>query len=225
MKRIIAALLLVTIMFAGLAKAQASTPAYLTLPFSDDFSDASFTSANWTETDIGAWVVSNGEYTCSAPTGGTFVGSNDWRDYTLSFDVKGTDIMDKIIDFHSVDDANHYGINFLSHPDNRLLLVKSLQGYSPTVVSQAYVTNYNGDWYHVKIELVGARIRIYVDNVLRIDYTDRFHPTLYGKVLLSCGYDRILNHKIYFDNVVITTQYAVYLPAVMKPGVTSEPSP
>jgi hypothetical protein len=102
---------------------------------------------------------------------------------------------------------------------NDLVLVKSLPGQNPQILADVHKSNFNGNWYSVKIVVLDAHIQVYVNDSLTIDYQDNSSPILFGKV----GVSGMLQPQstISFDNVHVTSftdtpPYSVYLPAVAK---------
>jgi hypothetical protein len=210
---VVALLLVVAVLAAQVTQAQELAPAYLALPFSDDFEDEAFTLANWTPQGC-PWTVANGIYNCAGASGQSLVGESDWGNYTFTAEMSGTNIIDKIMVFRYIDQTHHYGINLRSSPFNDLVLVKSLPGENPQILRDVPAPNTNGNWYSLRIAASGGHIQVFVDDTLTIDYQDEAAPILFGKVGVAGQLPA--NAMLSFDNVEVTgLPYPVYVPIIM----------
>ena len=123
-----------------------------------------------------------------------FSGGQRWSDYSFKSRVK-------LIDYnvhlnYRVSDNGRYFIGF--HHDGLYLQKETPWGTFYELASESGLHNYN-TWYTVEIKGVGSNIKIYVDDVLKIDYTD-FNPLYYG----SIAFETLENSHVYFDDIEVT---------------------
>ena len=76
-------------------------------------------------------------------------------------------------------------------------------------------------WYTVKIVCVGNNIRVYVDDILKIDYTDNDNPHLYGHI----GFETLDNSHAHVDDVKVVSAGVALTPVASTPSVTPIPTP
>jgi len=88
----------------------------------------------------------------------------------------------------------------ISPSRGRLILGKHTHDWHP--LHDVPLTVEPSQWIHLRVETVGARLRIFVDDAEQplIDYTDRDHPLLSGHLAI-----RTWNCDASFRNVIITT--------------------
>jgi hypothetical protein len=168
--------------------------------FADDFRNRNFTETHWTE-EGGEWDIINGRYTLSY-NGISLAGANSWSNYTYVVDVLGINVIDKIIYFRYLAPDNSYGVDFRSHPYNDIVLTKNIPGQGYVILTSAPRQNYNDAYYSLKFILKGARIQIFVNDILVIDYTDTNNPILKGRIGLSGMLS--VGSKVLFDHVEVT---------------------
>ncbi|MFQ5712086.1 MAG: family 16 glycoside hydrolase, partial [Candidatus Geothermarchaeales archaeon] len=92
---------------------------------------------------------------------------------------------------------------------NHLRLEKEMPGGWITLTHTAVSLSPNV-WYTVKVVGFESNVKVYVDNVLKIDYTDDVDPSLTGRIVLGTG----PGSHVHFDDVeVYATQrcYAIHL--------------
>lgn len=168
--------------------------------FFDDFEDRTYTSLQWAP-EGGAWEIIDGAYICTAG-GKSIAGDIGWEDYTFSIDIKGVEIVDKIIVFRFNDKSKMYGVNLRSNPFNDIVLVK-VPPLSGEVLQSARIMNYNDVWYSIKVSVVGNVIKIFVNNKLVINYTDNSSPILNGRIGVGAMVQDKPNSSVYFDNATV----------------------
>jgi len=176
---------------------------YTNLLFSDMF-----------ETDLSQWQHISGTWAifpesltnnvCSI-SGGSYVGgvvltagSETWTNYALEFDVKKVSGSYFNVVFRYADAGNHY----LLEPSSdgiHIALFKKVGGggYQELTSPRPLQDTTPGTWYHYKIVLQGASIKIYADNVLVIDVVD--NSIAAGKI----GIAAYSGSTAYFDNVLV----------------------
>ena len=170
-----------------------------TVLFSDDFNDGN--ADGWITDGLGTWYVENGEYVVDMGSGvnlkgEALAGDLNWTDYIYEVDVKADQGVDKGIIFHCTETCS-YGVDIVSAPYN----VVHLGNNGVNLVTVAF-PNSSGVWYHVKIELVGANIKVYVDDQLLIDYTG---VITHGRIGVAGWTGAVGLDIVRFDNLMITS--------------------
>jgi hypothetical protein len=128
--------------------------------------------------------------------------SEDWTDYILRTRIefiKGT--------IH---------VNFRATPslDHRYLLSISQTGFhlskSPEhhVIARGSLSIRRGVWSYLRVEIIGGNIKVYINGVLKVDYTD-------SEPLESSGInfetlDEPDESEVHIDDVLVTTPKAKY---------------
>lgn len=154
----------------------------------------------------GTWKITadDANNVCSI-SGGSYVGgvvaiagSEYWNDYSLEFDVKKVIGNYFNVVFRYTDGGNH----FLLEPSSdsiHIALFKKVDGsgYEELTSPRPLQDTLLGTWYHYKIVVQGASIKVYVNETLKIDVTDFDLPE--GKIGIG-GYAGSI---AYFDNVTI----------------------
>jgi len=170
-------------------------PSPLTTIFSDDFSgDLS----KWT-VDWGTWVIEAGELSQN-DTGAIhhhlLAGSVSWDNYTVKAKLMKKDAANQYatLGFRRQDLNNLYEVQL--DPNNMLRLAKKIGENYYSLAEVPFETTIDV-WYNVEVEAVGNRIKIKVDNELKIDYTDS-SPILAGRIFL-CS----ISGHTHFDDVTV----------------------
>ncbi len=90
--------------------------------------------------------------------------------------------IDKVFFFRASEEAG-YGMNLLR--DDTILLSKSIKGKPDKVLSSRslMISSENG-WYRMRIELLGATIKVYINDILHINAVDADNPILNGRIML-----------------------------------------
>jgi hypothetical protein len=183
------------------------------LTLSDTF-DTAFGPA-WNYTD-GAWSIASGEAEING-TGKRTAGDTGWADYTVLVDVTYRRGFDAGLIFR------------VSHPalgdagNSAEAGTDFLQGYFVGLVSNGVLLGkHNYNWtqlvrttgesfridkkYTLKVAVKGANIKAYVNDTLKVDYTDP-QPFICGKA----GF-RVHDCYAGFDNFSLTTNHSPYVP-------------
>ncbi|MFQ6074635.1 MAG: family 16 glycoside hydrolase [Candidatus Bathyarchaeia archaeon] len=72
-------------------------------------------------------------------------------------------------------------------------------------------------WYDVKILCIGNNIKVYLDDVLKIDYTDEDDPFLSGCIGFEpFFYDENKPSHVFFDDVKVSTTHRLYVAHLIK---------
>lgn len=117
-------------------------------------------------------------------------GSFDWTDYTLEFKFNASEI---------------FWVNFRATTDLSERYMLAISEYSvwihkgPSIIVDSNWKSQLRGWNDLKIEVYGANIKVYVNGVLEIDYTDT-EPLRRGGI----GFEFMEYSRIYLDNVLIT---------------------
>ncbi len=176
---------------------------------SDNFNDGN--DDGWTRFE-GTWAVEGGEYSSSGsgPAKST-IGDARWADYTVEADIKMID--------SGGDGGLIFRVSNPSHGTERgqnnydafqgyyayltsggVSLGKMNYSWTPLAASsQTYATN---TWYHMKVVVNGANMKVYVGDMAnpKIDYTDNsLTPFTHGKVGV-----RTANKHTHFDNLSVS---------------------
>lgn len=176
--------------------------------FQDDFNNGNTT--NWNVIS-GNWSVVNQEYVCQMQGLNlrctSEAGEEIWADYVVEVSVKIVDGIDAGIDVRRSSLGDFYSINLRRSgipgtPDIRLW--KSSDGSQPTLLLDVPFTLVANTWYSVKIVLAGARIQVFIDGTMALDYIDTSSPILNGKIALAGWSGNVGVSKVHFDNVLVT---------------------
>ncbi|MDP3786784.1 MAG: RHS repeat-associated core domain-containing protein, partial [Candidatus Omnitrophota bacterium] len=149
---------------------------------------------DWSEIS-GTWKIENKEY--SGTQGLSLSQISSWDDFTFDVDMKtitaGPNPWDvAFLTFRYTNSQNHY--YFLIKTDGTLELSKWKNGIQYWLVGKPSVYS-PLNWNHVKVDTQAGNIKIYVNSILEIDYTD-LDPLLQGKIGLAPYYCHA-----HFDNV------------------------
>lgn len=157
------------------------------LLFYDDFSDGD---TNGWEEHLGlggSWTVANGEYLGSVSYNSwgsstyALAGETSWTNYSLDIKVRGISGVDKKIKFRHKNNEEYYELNLRSGYND--LAVQKISPYGWLIFKS--VENFNEVDYHIKVDLNGSNIKIYINDQLKFDYTDKIQPILNGKIGLE----------------------------------------
>lgn len=118
--------------------------------------------------------------------------SLEWKDYVCYWRIRGLEIASGDewgVQFYWQDKDNHYSLQF-NATDNNMVLVKQVAAADSTLVTYSFATDletllirtYYGVRVHVETVPTGTRIRVYIDNLERIDHIDTTSPFTRGSV-------------------------------------------
>jgi hypothetical protein len=125
----------------------------------------------WTPT-AGTWSIASGAYTgTSAGTATSRSSMNGFENFVLQARVRVAGSGWAGILFRSVD-ATHYDYLAISSAADEIELRKMNGTTSTRLAGGAEVVGDAGDWHLYRIETAGARLRVFVDDVLMYDFTD-----------------------------------------------------
>ena len=136
-------------------------------------------------------------------------GDFTWTNYTFNVKVKSITPQWGIhINFRMGKLGLRY---FLQIWSEQLRLVKEHQGEFTEIKTANMAINPN-KWYSLKIVCIGNRIQVYVDEALKLDYTDDEDPILSGRI----GLESCENSNVRFDDVKVSTTYHLYIAHLIK---------
>ena len=170
--------------------------------FADDFSDASFKA--WRcDSARSTWNVHDGVLRAELPDAKQahsflFAGDSSWTDYAVDLDVCGMRGVDKGVAVR-VRGKKGLGIDLrgASYQDV-LLYVNELP------VGSGKASNTNGTWSHMRVEIRGQSVRVFVGKDVVVDRKLRFHAPAHGGIALAAYAGGVGQCTVYYDNVVVT---------------------
>lgn len=167
-------------------------------PFQDGFDDGN--ADEWHLQDGWSVIQENGNYVLQG-TGHKWAdaGSEGWMDYTFKTRLK------------LIQDGVHINVRkgadgryFLAFRQNGLSLRKQFNQWSEFAhlidKGEQYSLN---QWYELKVEVKGGSIKIYIDNTLKIDYTDP-NPLVSGAI----AFETLDDSQVYVDDVYVEIEPA-----------------
>jgi photosystem II stability/assembly factor-like uncharacterized protein len=171
-------------------------------PFNDDFNDGN--ADGWSSQSIvpnvGGWsiVQENGNYALQGIDHAIIAtGQETWSDYTFESKVKI--IEGNIHVNYRMEESKRYAVGM---GQDFMYLMKSTgpNNHTRLVDTELHLGN---DWNTIKIVGKGSNIKVYINNELKIDYTDK-EPVLNGGI----NFESLPNSKIYVDDVHVTVDDA-----------------
>ena len=139
----------------------------------------------WLEENDVLWTSATGNRVFCLAT----AGEPTWTDYIYEVDVYGIAGVDKCMEFRVQDYNNHYYINLRSDWPNQgndsLYFCKIVDGACVYYESVDW-SSQNNTWYHLRVEAIGKRFRVYVDDNFVLQYVDEDSPFLQGKIGAGC---------------------------------------
>jgi photosystem II stability/assembly factor-like uncharacterized protein len=168
-------------------------------PFIDDFEDGD--ALSW-QLEDGWEVIQDGDNFVLQGIGHKWAntGLDNWSDYTFETRIKPVQYGGGI---HIVFRKNNEGRYFLGFHNGGLYLSKQFNQWSEfdnNIASSSGSYNAN-QWYDLRVEVVGDNIKIYVNNILKIDYTDP-EPLLSGSIAFETLDDQA---RFHIDDIQVTT--------------------
>jgi uncharacterized protein YjdB len=171
-------------------------------------------SSNWNYAE-GTWSIASGAANING-YGKRTMGNTGWADYTVSVDITYRDrfnagiivrVNNPAMGGSGTDTslgADYLQGYFIGLENNGVLLGKHNYNWTQLLKTEgAFVI---GQKYGLKVEVQGSNIKAYVDNVLKLEYTDT-SPFICGKVGL-----RVCDANVSFDNFSVKTNNTEYVP-------------
>ena len=179
----------------------ASQPAGWQTIFTDDFERTGL-GPNWQMTVLddpaASWnIVKDGSNPVLAGQGHSFLylWAGDWADYRFKTRVKLVQNGGVNLNFRNANCTRY----FIPFNPGGLGLSRTLPCGTHTPLAQAPGSYQLNQWYTVEIVGVGPNVKVYVDGVLKIDFTDD-NPVLFGRA----AFEPTSQGQIYFDDVEIS---------------------
>ncbi|MFH1240070.1 MAG: family 16 glycoside hydrolase, partial [Candidatus Diapherotrites archaeon] len=171
-----------------------------TAPFEYDFEKGN--ADGWKLDSAWSVIQENGNYVLQG-TGHewAYAGSESWSDYTFESKVKL--VAGQIHINYRVSGGNRYAIGM---SDGGLYLMRSAgdgKEIEHTELESVAMQLSENKWYDIKIVGKGNNIKVYVDDSLKIDYTDD-KPVLSGRI----AFESFSDSEIHVDDVVVTIDSA-----------------
>ncbi len=210
-------LLLVSQIYLGTIVSVAADDAEHTyVLFQDDFEDGD--AGDWT-IDIppdaspgSAWAVEldDSNYVLSE-SGQIWAEAGDftWTNYTFEVKVKIITGSGTHINFRMSGSGIRYFFRFFS---GHFTLEKDYMGTISRVCEAPGMTLNLNRWYTLRIVCIGKSIRVYVDDIQKLDYVDTDDPILSGRIGLESGPEC----HIYYDEVKVSTTQNLYVTHLLK---------
>lgn len=165
-------------------------------PLEDDFEDGN--ADGWDLESGWSTTQENGNYILQGVGHNwALTGSDSWTDYAFESKVKLVEGQ-----VHVNYRRSNAGRYFIGVSEGTLSLSRTTFGKEESVHTQLKSVNMafaKNKWYTIKIIGKGNNIKVYVDNVLKINYTDD-EPLLNGKI----AFESLPDSKIYIDDIAVT---------------------
>lgn len=168
--------------------------------FSEDFSRVAPSGIQFDRE--GVWSVEDGHLRALLPNekqkrSFAYLGSEDWTDYSIDLDVCGLRGADKVVAVRM-------------RGSKAVVVDLRGAGYEDVVMYRGYsklghhaVPNPNGSWSHLRVEVLGARYRAYVNGLLTIDFSEKHNKRPRGRLALVAYTGGAGQCEVLYDNVVV----------------------
>lgn len=168
--------------------------------FFDDFSTGT---AKWSFDDDSLWSVHWGALCADLPDARqlrtfAFAGSADWEDYAVDLDVCQMRGVDKGVVVR-VQGSSGFGVD-LRGPGYQDVILQRREW----PMGRADALNANGMWQHLRIEVRGTRVKVFVNGELKLDRTDGHNSRPQGRIALAAYTGGVGQCTVYYDNVIVT---------------------
>ncbi|MEO5617455.1 MAG: family 16 glycoside hydrolase [Candidatus Eisenbacteria bacterium] len=157
----------------------------------------------WEADREGVWSVVRGMLRADLPDAKQersflYAGSEDWKNYTVDLDVCGMRGVDKGVVVR-VMNGSGLGVDLRGPGYHDVLLHRREwpMGKSPAI-------NGNGVWHHLRVEAVGAQVRVIVNGELKIERGDPRNSRPRGRIALAAYTGGVGECTVFYDNVVVT---------------------
>lgn len=171
-----------------------------TVLFADDFSKGL---GAWSPDREGVWTVVRGMLRADLPDQKQlrsliYAGDTSWTDIAVDVDVCMMRGVDKGVVARVMGNTG-LGVDLRGGSYQDVLVYQR-----ELPMGRASATNANGTWNHLRLEVKGARFKVFVNGELKIDRSElRFiRPT--GRIALPAYTGGVGQCTVYYDNVVVT---------------------
>ena len=169
--------------------------------FSDNFSDGDL--QGWRTDEPASWSVHHGVLRADLPDvkqahSFLYAGDSSWVNYAVDFDVCGMRGVDKGVVVR-VNGKRGLGIDLrgLRYHDLKLYI-------NQLPVGSAKVTNDNGAWHHIHVDIRGNDCRVTVGGQVVFDQRLRHSAPPRGGIALTAYTGGLGQCTVYYDNIVVT---------------------
>jgi hypothetical protein len=150
----------------------------------------------------GVWSVVDGHLQAVLPNerqkrSFAYLGSEDWTDYSVDLDVCGLRGVDK-------------GVAVRMQGGKAVVVDLRGPGYGDVLMYRGYAKlghhaapNPNGTWNRLRIEVLGARYRVFVNGQLAIDFSERHNKRPRGRIALVAYTGGAGQCEVLYDNLVV----------------------
>ncbi len=166
----------------------------------DDFSHGL---ERWEADREGVWTIRRGMLRADLPDAKQersflYAGSEDWEDYAVDLDVCGMRGVDKGVAVRVIGGSGlAVDLRGPGYQDVLLHRREWPMGRAPAI-------NGNGVWHHLRVEVQGPRVRVFVNGELKIDRSDPRNSRPRGRIALAAYTGGVGECTVYYDNVVVT---------------------
>jgi hypothetical protein len=170
--------------------------------FQDDFSDRSL--SGWEADRDSVWSVKGGALRADLPDrkqerSFLFAGSESWTNYAVDFDVCAMRGVDKGVAVRVEGRRSGIGVD-LRGPGYQDVIVH----IGPLPLGKARVVNPNGVWHHLRVEVRGQSVRVFVNGTLLVERAEARRSPPHGRIALAAYTGGVAQCTVYYDNVVVT---------------------
>ncbi len=169
--------------------------------FEDDFSSRSL--AQWAVDREGVWTVWKGVLRADLPDekqqrSFAWFGDSTWSDVAVDLDVCQMRGVDKGVVVRA-NDGGGIGVDLRSGSYQDIVMYRR-----QWPLGKARATNANGVWHHLRLELRGSRIRVFVNGELKLEREAPRDAEQQGRMGLPAYTGGVGMCTVYYDNVVVT---------------------
>lgn len=170
--------------------------------FAEDFSGTTL-ARTWRPDRDGVWSVSRGMLRADLPDVKQVrslirAGDSTWTDYAVDLDICMMRGVDKGVIVRLEGDS---GIGVDLRSGSYQDVVVYLREWP---MGKAQATNANGSWNHLRVEIKGTRLRVFVNGELRLQREDARRARPRGGIALPAYTGGVGQCTVYYDNVVVT---------------------
>lgn len=128
-------------------------------------------------------------------------------DYTAEFKILIIQGNDYHISFKTTNVINGINRYYFSISRTSIILYKQIgtQFYNNLVIATTQIDL--NTWYKVRYELTGNNIKVYLNDILMVNYTDQSNPIISGKALIA--FENDAGSKVLYDDILIKANLPV----------------
>ena len=171
-----------------------------TVLFADDFSKGL---GAWSPDREGVWTVVRGMLRADLPDQKQlrsliYAGDTSWTDIAVDVDVCMMRGVDKGVVARVMGNTG-LGVDLRGGSYQDVLVYQR-----ELPMGRASATNANGTWNHLRLEVKGARFKVFVNGELKIDRSELRFIRPKGRIALPAYTGGVGQCTVYYDNVVVT---------------------